>query len=190
LATRAIYLRSVDHRFFRPVQVGVAREDGSFGTVPVPPGRYALGVLESYPGYQLTSVMVGGREVGGSSFELDRDIADAELRFSPRPTVLEGSVAGEPGQARFVLTWPEDESLWSARGTGLGRVWLREAAGGSYRIPVFPGTYRLIALDGVPPADWEASAYLRQLAPFAERVIATAGSRDVRSLRVAKLPGR
>ena len=176
LPTRGVYLRSLDHRFFGSVQLGSPREDGSFRTVAVPPGRYALGMLDAYDGFHLESITVGGRDVAGVGFDLDRDLDDAVLTFSSRATVVSGRVAGEPGE-RFVLMWPQDETLWSASGSGLGRLYRAVTVDGSYRLAVFPGTYRLIALPGLPPPEWESPAYLRSLSlsPFAQEVIVRAG---------------
>jgi hypothetical protein len=190
LRTRAIYLRSVDYRFFRPFQVASASEDGTFSTVAVPPGRYVLGVPgpfaagQSFDGYQLESVKVDGREVAGLAFDLSRDIRDVVLTFSSRPTVLAGSVAGKAEQQSFVLIWPEDEALWSGRGTELGRVLFTRTADGAYKKPVFPGTYRVVALSGRLPGDWESSQYLRSLLGASERVTVPRGQTVVRNLRL------
>lgn len=191
LPTRGVYLRSVDYLFFRPIQVGSATEDGTFNTVAVPPGRYVLGMMgafggnQSYDAYQLESVKVEGREVGGVSFDLNHDVHNVVLTFSSRPTVLAGSVAGKPGQQRFALIWPADEALWTGRGTQLGRVAVALTAEGAYSLSVFPGTYRVVALDGVPPADWESSEYLRSLVGVSEQVTVTRGQTVVRNLKLA-----
>lgn len=188
-----VYLRSVDHRFFRPFQVGSVAENGTFATTAVPPGRYVLGVLtnpagtEPYPGYQLESVKIDGRDVAGISFDLAGDVHDAVLTFSSRPTAISGTVAGERGQQRFVLVWPEDEALWSGRGSQLGRTTRALTVDGPYRLPVFPGSYRVVALEGLPPADWEATSYLRSLYPFSEGVIVPAGQEVVLNLALTKL---
>ena len=192
LPTRGIYLRSIDHRFFRPFQVGSAGENGAFSTVPVPPGRYVLGArgtlpgTQAYAGYQLESVKVEGREVTGVAFDLGHDVRDAILTFSSRPTVLMGSVSGQPGDQRCVLVWPDNEALWTGRGTELGRLESATTVDGSYRLSLFPGSYRVVALEGVPPPDWESSQYLRSLIRLSEQVNVPAGQTTVRNLSVAK----
>jgi hypothetical protein len=191
LPTRGVYLRSVDHRFFRPFQLASAMEDGTFVTMAVPPGRYVLsvpgpfGAEQSYDGYQLESVKVEGRDVAGVSFDLNRDVKDVVLTFSSQPTVLTGSVSGKPGQQRFVLVWPEDEALWSGRGTQLGRVAFTLTADGAYRLPVFPGSYRVVALEGVPPGDWESTRYLRSLFGVSERVTVPRGQTITVNLKLS-----
>ena len=192
LPTRGIFLRSIDHRFFRPFQVGSATESGTFSTVPVPPGRYVLGIRgtlpgsQAYAGYQLESIKVEGREVAGVSFDLSRDVRDAILTFSSRPTVLMGVVSGQRGDQRCVLVWPDQVALWTGRGTELGRFESFATIDGSYRLSLFPGSYRVVALEGVPPADWESSAHLRSLIRLSEQVIVPAGQTTVRNLVVAK----
>ena len=193
LPTRGIYLRSVDYRFFRPFQVGSAREDGTFQTVAVPPGRYVLGLIDpfrtyqGYDGYQLESVKIGGREVAGVGFDLIADVRDAVLTFSSHPTILTGSVWGKPGQQRSVLIWPEDELLRSGRGTQLERLYSAKTVDGTYSVPVFPGTYRVVGLDGVPPSDWESSAYLNKLLPDSRRVTVPAGQTVTHNALLAKV---
>jgi hypothetical protein len=194
LPTRGIHLRSVDHRFFRPFQVGSAREDGTFQTAAVPPGRYVLGMMidvsRTYPGldgYQLQSVKVGGREVAGVSFDLTADVRDAVLTFSSRPTIVRGSVSGKPGQQRSVLIWPEDELLRSGRGTELERLYSARTADGTYSVHVFPGTYRVVGLDGDPPDDWQSSAYLTRLLPDSQRVTVPAGQTVIHNALLSKV---
>jgi len=192
LPTRGVYLRSVDHRFFRPFQVGSALEDGTFTTVEVPPGRYVLGMRgllrgsPTFDGYQLESVKVHGQEVAGVSFELTHDVRDATLTFSSRPTVLMGFVSGQPGDQRSVLVWPDKQVLWTGRGTELGRLESTATIDGSYRLLLFPGSYRVVALEGLPPPDWESSDYLRSLGRLSEQVIVPAGQTTVHNLTVAK----
>ena len=193
LPTRGIYLRSVDYRFFRPFQVGSARENGTFQTVAVPPGRYVLGMTDpfrtyqGYDGYQLESVKIGGREVAGVSFELIADVRDAVLTFSSRPTILAGSVSGKSGQQRSVLIWPEEELLRSGRGTQLERLYSAKTVDGTYSVPVFPGTYRVVGLDGVPPIDWESPTYLNKLLPDSQRVTVPAGQTVTHNALLAKV---
>src|SRR5262249_15802654 len=122
LPTRGIYLRSLDHRFFHSFQLASASEDGTFTTASVPPGRYVLGVMDQFDGYQLESVSVEGREVAGLGFDLQRDATDVTLRFSARPTAIAGNVSGKSGDQRYVILAPGDEGQWSGRGTELGRV--------------------------------------------------------------------
>jgi hypothetical protein len=192
LPTRGIRLQSTDHRFFRPFQVGSAGENGVFSTVPVPPGRYVLGLYgtlpetEAFEGYQLESVKVGGREVAGVSFELNQDVRDATLTFSSRPTVLMGSVSGQRGDQRSVLVWPDNEALWTGRGTELGRLRHAITAEGTYRLSLLPGSYRVVALEGLPPPDWESSEYLRRLLRVSGLVDLAAGQTTVRNLVIAK----
>jgi len=185
LPMRGVYLQSVDHRFFRPHALGSAREDGTFSTASVPPGRYVLGMTSAYAGYQLQSVKIGGREVGGMSFELGTDVRDAVMTFSSHETVIRGSVSGKPDRLGFVLVWPEDEMLWSGRGTELGRVKFVRAQTGAYYVSVFPGAYRVIALEGLPPPNWESSRYLRSLRIQSQRVDVQAGQTVVHNLTVA-----
>jgi hypothetical protein len=176
LPTRGVYLRSVDHRFFRPIQLGPPRDDGTFSTLGVPPGRYVLGMLDAYPGFELRSVRLGGRDVTGVSFDLDADVSNAVLTFAPGTTRIAGSIAGDPDQNRFVLIWPEAEALWSGSGTQLGRIYRAVTTEGPYSLPVFPGTYRVVALPGLPPRDWESPALLRSLVRLSQRLVVPAGS--------------
>ncbi len=190
LPNRGVYLRSVDHRFFRPYQVGSVGEDGTFETVSVPPGKYVLGVLgpfsghETYDGYQLESVRIDGREVSGAAFDLSRNVRDAVLTFSSRPTILSGTVSGVPGEQRCVLIWPDSETLWTARGTDLGRFASVLTVDGPYSVPLFPGSYRLVALEGVRPWDWDSTDNLRRLLRVSEQVTVLAGQTTVRNLRL------
>jgi Carboxypeptidase regulatory-like domain len=194
LPTRGINLRSVDYRFFDPFQVARAGEDGRFRTVAVPPGEYALGMVgpfgasDPFPGYQLTSVRVDGREVGGVSFTLDHEVTNAVLTFSSHPTEIRGSVSERVNEHAFVIAWPVDERQWSGRGTEMGRVVLTRVTNGTYRLPVFPGAYRVAAVAGEPPRDWQATDYLRSLAGGAERVEVTVGQSAVRNLVTGRSP--
>jgi hypothetical protein len=187
LPTRGVYLRSIDYRFFRPFQVGSARQDGTFATSAVPPGQYVLGMLDAvkdyqgYEGYQLESVTIEGREVAGLSFELTHDVSDAVLTFSSQATELVGVVSGAPGQQRFVLAWPEDEALWTGTGTQLGRVSKALTADGAFTMSLFPGNYRVVALTGVPPENWESSSFLRARIRDSERVVLPSGQKVVRN---------
>jgi Carboxypeptidase regulatory-like domain len=189
LRTRGIYLRSVDVPAFHNGPLGPAREDGTFQTVGVPPGRYVLGTYvigadDPYPGFQLESVRVGGHEVGGMSFELDHDITNAVLTFSAQVTAVTGHVTVTPGGDTFVLIWPQDEAQWNGSGTSLERIYRAVLTGDSYAVHVFPGKYHVAALAGLPPQDWESPEYLRSIAHLSQPVDVVAGQTVVENLDV------
>lgn len=186
--SRGVYLRALDHRFFAPAQLGPVNEDGSFRTVAVPPGSYVLGMFDSFDGFQLQSVRVGGKEVSGIGFNLDADVDNAVLTFSRQRTTVTGRLLGDTTQTKSVLIWPADQALWTANGSQLGRTYSAVSTDGSYAVQVFPGEYRVVGLTDVSPSNWEQASYLKLLLPFSQVVTVKAGSSATHDPRVVEAP--
>jgi hypothetical protein len=109
------------------------------------------------------------------SFDLSADIDDAVIVLAARTTAITGRIEGAINDDRFLLMWPEDQALWSGGGTGLGRIYRAVTSDGFYRLQVYPGAYRVAAMAGLPPEDWESPEYLASLVGVSQRVTVFAG---------------
>ncbi len=177
------------------IQTGRVEQDGRFTTVALPPGRYVLSVLLSMPsptptitGLSLQAVRLGGRDVTGSSIEVNgSDVRDVTFVFTDRAPVIAGTVEGGSDLATFGARhyiFPTDERLWSDCGFGQTRfVTGSVGPDGRFRTrSVPPGEYFVTAAIGAEDY-WITTDFLRSLVPFASRVKVALGDTPSVSLK-------
>lgn len=169
-----------------------ARPDGTFFT-KARPGRYLLELPGMPQGRSLTSVLLGGREIGNGPIDVGAEpIADLQLVFSRAGTDVSGAVvdaSGQPAASGTVIAFPFDPDRWDGQAPN---PWsLREKSApvrnGRYEIrDLLPGDYYLAATgDDTPQDRLFATSLLRRLAGGASRVELHAGDPITLNLTIA-----
>jgi hypothetical protein len=181
LPTRAVSIRSLDARFSDVFMATRIESDGMFRSIGIPPGRYQIGPSQAFPGWTVESIRSGTRELLGGPVDIDTDLTDIVITFVDKPTRMLGTITDGQnalaGDARL-LVFPVDDAFWGASGTQMPtRAQLvAPMPPPSYSVPIWPGTYFVIAFTGEIPEFWEAPEFLRSLVPFATRVTIAPGT--------------
>ena len=180
--TRPVYVRPLLGGFAGTFPQTRLNSDGTFKTVPLPPGRYVSGMLITFPGWAVHSIMVEGSDVAGRSFDLSHDVRDVLITLTDRVSGVSGAVTvqtplGASPPPANVVAFPSVEAMWADFGTGLpGRfVQVRRQPTGQYELNLMPGDYFVAAIKGALPDDWQDPTYLRKLRAFATAVSVTSG---------------
>ena len=174
---------------------GRVETNGRFTTAALPPGRYVLSVLPAFPsptpantGLSLQAVRSGGRDVTGSSIEVNgTDVRDVTLVFTDRAPVVAGTVQATADLAPFgarYYVFPTDEAFWSECGFGSVRFSTGSVQpDGRFRArAVPPGEYFVAAAIGADDS-WIRTDFLRSLVPFAQRVKLALGDTQTVTLK-------
>jgi protocatechuate 3,4-dioxygenase beta subunit len=186
LPRKGVHIIPTDGRDLGRYPVGRIESDGRFRTVGVPTGRYMLGMLDQFDGWYLNSVQLEGREVAGTAFALEHDVTDAVIRFSSSPTRLGGTVRDNKGRTvpyANVVVFPSDDRLWETTESLPGRIRTAQAdASGIFTVPLFPGKYLVVSIDGSLPADWATRRYLHSAARASVAVNVESGKNNVQDV--------
>lgn len=163
---------------------------GRFRIDDVMPGQYRLILpIERPNGWILESVAVGGRDTLDLPIEITggRNVTDAVLRFTDRPSEISGTLRDgkdQPAEDYTVLLFPADEAYWAPLSRRIRAT--RAFPEGRFRFRDLPaGDYRLAAFVDVEPGAWQDPAFLEQLAPSSVRMSLGAGETRVQDLKVA-----
>ncbi len=163
--------------------------DGSFTTVGLPPGRYALELptFLALPEWRLDAISAAGRDVRDAGLELGAtDVRDVVLTLSDKQTAVSGTVYDEAGHTvpfAFVYIFPVDARRWDEDGRMLNGVGGRPTGeDGSYQISdVPPGEYCLAVT--LNPIEGPASrSFLTTLASGAVKIRVEPGASVVQPL--------
>ena len=174
-----IILMRADGREYGDMPFGVSEADGTFRTVGVPPGPYALvafPALTSSTRWRMTSVLLGGRNVVDAPFDVGTtDITDVVVTLRLRMCTLSGNVRDASGALRpdaslYILS--TDRSLLAPEfvpsTAGVPRE-IRPNRHGAYSTELPDGDYYVVAVaDHV--AGWYAPEKLAELAKIATRI--------------------
>ena len=154
-----------------------ASADGSFRTVGLPPGRYALGVANAPAPWRLKSVRAGGRDVTDVPLDVESDdISDVLIALTDQPLAsLSGAVRrlrGDTDATAVVFIFPLDRDLWSHVGPTARRFRTARATdAGRYSLPGLPeGDYYVVAAHEDRLTDWLHPQVLESFAATAGRV--------------------
>lgn len=131
-------------------RLGTVRANGEF-ELPVFPGRTVLQVIGLPAGWQVRSILVGGRDVTGTPILVAHgaDVTKVQVVVSNQFADVSGHVvdhSGQPAQAAYVVLLPKERNQWMPGGVpGYSD---RANQRGRFRITnLVPGEYLLIALD-------------------------------------------
>jgi hypothetical protein len=165
-------------------------QTGQIQTMGVPPGKYFIRVLGSYPNWSLQSFTVNGRDATVVPIDIGaNDVSGAVLTFTDRPTKLVGQVTLETGLSGVaVLVFPVDQSAWIGYGSSTRRMAnTRADKDGRFEVSNLPaGDYFAIAIPDKSANDWQNPKFLESLVPDAARIrIQDAGTATV-TLKVVK----
>jgi len=157
--------------------------DGTFQSIGLPPGPYSLtierGMDPQLVQWTTASVLVGGREMAGSAFEVGAtDVTEVVVTMAPR-AVISGIVrdgSGRPVPHASVIVFPRDSQRWGDyqlffRGRILRVISDRH---GTYRAQLIPGEY-LVVVPPDTPEFWMDPTYLETLVPSAVSVVVPRG---------------
>ena len=154
-----------------------ANADGTFRTVGLPPGRYAVGLSSTTAPWRLRSVRTGGRDITDVPLDVDaNEIADVVIAVTDQPPAsLSGTVRrlrGDGDPTAVVFIFPLDRDLWSHVGPTARRFrTVRATDGGRYSLSGLPeGDYYIIAAHEDRLTDWLHPQVLETLASTAARV--------------------
>jgi len=171
----AVYIEPGSRGGLGNFPVAAIGQDGSFASVPLPPGRYAVGLLSPpqlrlEDGWFVAAIQRQGKSIAGRYFELVGDVDDIVITLSSRYTVLTGKVQGDFQLVDDVriLAFPQDPAnRRELVATGaFGRapelvIQTRPDSEGNFTITgLLPGKYSLIAVSGGIPDDWLTERYL------------------------------
>jgi hypothetical protein len=187
LALVPIHIRSADGRTVRPIALGPLESTGTFRTVGLPQGVYALGTFEPIPRWSVRSITVHGTEVSGRTFELTGDVSDAVITFTDRLSEISGvsiDRKGQPAPNLWIFAFPTDRKAEFGPFNIRHRI-SRSGLNGQFVIhDLLPGRYYLTSSDLALPVDWRAPEFLDSLVSNATVVTVGIGEKIVRNLAV------
>jgi hypothetical protein len=188
LPTIPIEVRPADGRDLGQLPQTRVEKDGTFRTAGLPPGDYAIFVRPSaagMPGWTMTSMRVGGKEMIGAALSIQGDVSDVVVTLVDRVTTIAGVVTGAQKDVdrTRVIVFPQNRA---ERGqyfviSDLRRV--KQAfvgTNGRFTTTVLPGDYYVAAVDGEIPDTWMTPESLEHLVADATAVsVALGDSRQV-----------
>ncbi len=128
---------------------GVFLPGGRFSTIQIEPGRYVVRP-GSPPGWQLKSVMAGGRDIRDYPVDLARsDVHDVVITFTDRRSAVAGRLIrdGPDDLTRgWITVFPTDRAYWAEYGVYPRRIAFIECGrSGLFEAEVPPGSYYVVA---------------------------------------------
>jgi hypothetical protein len=152
-------------------------EDFSFA-VQAYPGRLSLRG-NGLNGLLIRSVHWNGVDVTrGFDFEAGSDGSGFEIEMTDRTARLMTTVTtsrGEPVVGCDVIIFSTDDSWWGTSMPGYGGVGRTTASGTFESQPLLPGSYYVVAIDGVGPLETQDPDFLESVLGTARRVTVTDG---------------
>lgn len=160
--------------------------DGTFFGPELPPGDYFVRAPFPPAGWQVESVMAGGRDVSETPLALGtRPPPEVVVRFTRESSSVSGRVRdadGLEGTNATVLVFPTDRSAWTDFGEHPPRFRsVRVDRRGGFTIDGLPpGDYAVLAVEDDRDGEWQVASVLDALVRLATPV--TIGARDRRSI--------
>jgi hypothetical protein len=193
-AKTAIYVEPANSDMAR-IELMPAPLDKSdhFTTVPLPPGRYLLQVMNVPNRWSLKSATAGERDISGVPIEIDsRNVANVLFTLTDRPTALSGSVQRSEDSLRrgaVVIVFPTDSAAWIEKEVVSLRIRKAPVAeSGHYEFrALLPGDYYLAAIPEGAAEDWQDPTLLQQLVAGAAHVQLGDGEKALRDVRLQEL---
>ncbi|HUF48256.1 MAG TPA: carboxypeptidase-like regulatory domain-containing protein [Vicinamibacterales bacterium] len=164
--------------------------DGTFEVRGILPGEYRPTVtLPSAGGWWLRSVIIGGRDVLDTPLIFRAtSVTGAVLTFTNRRSQLSGrllSSEGQPALDYHVVVVSADREHWLPRARRT-RATRPDTEGGFVVSDLPAGSYLLVALDDLDPADLDDPAFLATLAPGGIPIEIADGASVVQDVRIAR----
>ena len=171
--------------------------DGTFSMPGIAPGNYIVGAFTPAPagaapgtGWTLKSVLVKGRNVADSSFDVraGEDVADVVVTFTDRASEISGNLLDAAGRAApeyYVFLFPTDKTMWTPASRRF-RAPTRPANDGRFRFAALPpGEYYLAALTDFDEKDLLDVSFIEQILPAAIKITLGEGEKKVQDLKIA-----
>jgi hypothetical protein len=146
---------------------------GTFTLGGVQAGMHLLRAQGNPRGWTLKSVMMNGRDVIDTPFELrsGQKLTGVSLVFTDKLTEVNGTITddrGTPITEYTLLAFPEDEEFWRPQSRHI--MTTRPDQNGKYQLRGLPpGDYNLVAVDPAEQGEWFEPAYLSAHRPGATR---------------------
>jgi hypothetical protein len=169
----------------------LARADGTFDLVGLPPGRFRFTVFGpslNNTNWVLHSAISGSRDLLDGIVEIAPGGPPSELvvTYSDDAAELSGTLqtaAGAPASDVFVIAFSTDRAAW---GAGARRVQaVRPGVDGRYVMKGLPpGEYYLAAVTDVDQDEWQDTTFLSELMPASIKLTITGSEKKVQDLRI------
>jgi len=181
----------LEHGTDPPVTSAAIRTDraGAFEITGIRPGWYVLSATGLPAGWEISSAILGGRDITGRPFELgSHEAGSLTVTLGDRPIEIRGDVLDAQGRLvrdATVVLISSDISGWKSVSKNARNLQaLRATAGGYAFRGIAAGEYYLAAVDDSALEGWPAPEVLRRLMNGALRVRFVAGDRRVENLTV------
>jgi hypothetical protein len=186
---------ALEHAGDPPVASSGIRLDrpGPFEIAGVRPGWYLLEAVGLPPGWEVSSAVLGGRDITGTPFEIGtNDPGSLILTLGDRPIEVRGDVLDPQGRSALDATiaiFPTDMASWKIAARNARNLqYVRTIDGGYAFRGLAAGEYFVAAVDDSVMGDWPSPDLLRKLTGVATRVRVAAGDRRV--INVTLRPAR
>ena len=163
-------------------------KDGTFTLDGIAAGTHLIRA-QAPRGWMLKSVLVSGREVIDTPFELrsGQNLADVNVIFSDKLSEIDGTVTddqGTPLTDYTVLAFPDDSSLWRPQARQI--MTARPDQNGKFQIRGLPpGQYFLATIDPAQQGEWFEPAFLNEQRAGAVRVGVSEGDMKTQDFKVS-----
>jgi hypothetical protein len=160
---------------------------GPFEIAGIRPGWYVLSATGLPAGWEISSAVLGGRDITGRPFELGANEAgNLVVTLGDRPIEIRGDVLDAQGRLvrdATVVLISGDISGWKSVSKNARNLQaIRATSGGFAFRGIAAGEYYLAAVDDAAIDGWPAPEVLRRLMNGALRVRLVAGDRYVENL--------
>jgi len=173
--------------------------DGSFQATGVMPNQYRLQVMapgmmltpqlpQTQAGWVLKSVMLDGRDVADTPFEVKpgENVSGLVVTMTDRISELSGVVidgAGRPAVGFPIVVFSTDRTTWTLGSRRVQQA--RPSTDGRYRVTGLPpGEYYVCAVTELSPEDIYNPAYLEQLVAGSFKIVIADGEKKVQDLKL------
>lgn len=173
------------------VIVGGVTPDGEFVTSSLWPGLYVIRATAP-PGWFFQSATHQGQDVSDSPLELTEDVTSVIITFVDKTSRLTGTVQAGLGaeiDRGIVIVFPVEPAAWVDYGRTSRRVISTGiAATGAFSMVTPPdGDYFIVAVEGDRVEEWQDPAFLKSLAPLAERLTVRGVAPPAQALRLQRI---
>jgi len=174
-ATVPVVIRGAEGGGIREIPLAPLGPDGSFSTVQLPPGDYAISLSPGsfglkWPGWRLKSIASSGRASTSGLVTLgEADLDSVVITLTDQPVKLSGVVHDATGQLRLdatIYAFPADpNSRADLPGWPMTRqMATRTSTDSFFHITgLLPGDYFVVAIIGPTRSDWSRPSVLAEL---------------------------
>lgn len=188
LAGITVSLRPADELI--ATRFGRVSPDKTFSTYEFPQGRYFLLAPNPNNTWYLSKVLIDGRNVIDTAFELTADLANVQIVFTDLQTAIQGEVRDQNQRPvdGIVVLFPADIGAWVKSGMSWRTLKIAPSRNAAFRLTqLLPGTYLLGAVDPKIATNLNDPRVLANLARSAKRVTLAAGDVKVETLLLTQV---